>query len=233
MTHFDSLLIANRGEIVTRVARTARAMGLKTIAVASDADHAAPHTQACDTVMPIGGERPADSYLRIDKLLAAARTSGAQAVHPGYGFLSENAAFAQAVIDAGLVWVGPAPTAMWAMADKSRARQRMAAAGFAPCRRPPPRASRATSRPSWGWRWPSPAPRRAAAAVPRAVPRARPAPTDRPDGPVAPRVHPVVSRDQGDESARVAAPVPAPTHARLSHQSQPQSPTTRVARPAR
>ena len=129
MTHFDSLLIANRGEIVTRVARTARAMGLKTIAVASDADHAAPHTQACDTVMPIGGERPADSYLRIDKLLAAARTSGAQAVHPGYGFLSENAAFAQAVVDAGLVWVGPAPTAMWAMADKSRARQRLAAAG--------------------------------------------------------------------------------------------------------
>ena len=129
MKHFDSLLIANRGEIVTRVARTARAMGLKTIAIASDADHSAPHTQACDTVMPIGGERPADSYLRIDKLLAATRASGAQAVHPGYGFLSENAAFAQAVIDAGLVWVGPPPAAMLAMADKSRARQRMAAAG--------------------------------------------------------------------------------------------------------
>ena len=129
MTRFDSLLIANRGEIVTRVARTTRAMGLKTIAVASDADRIAPHTQACDAVMPIGGERPADSYLRIDKLLAAAQASGAQAVHPGYGFLSENAAFAQAVIDAGLVWVGPPPGAMLAMADKSRARQRMAAAG--------------------------------------------------------------------------------------------------------
>ncbi len=129
MTRVDSLLIANRGEIVTRVARTARAMGLKTIAVASDADRAAPHTQACDSVVTIGGERPADSYLRIDKLLAAAHASGAQAVHPGYGFLSENAAFAQAVIDAGLVWIGPTPAAMRAMADKSRARQHMAAAG--------------------------------------------------------------------------------------------------------
>jgi geranyl-CoA carboxylase alpha subunit len=129
MTRFDSVLIANRGEIVTRIARTARAMGFKTIAVASDADVEAPHTQACDTVMPIGGKRPADSYLRIDKLLEAARFSGAQAVHPGYGFLSENAAFAQAVIDAGLVWIGPPPAAMLAMADKARARRRMAAAG--------------------------------------------------------------------------------------------------------
>jgi acetyl/propionyl-CoA carboxylase alpha subunit len=91
MTRFDSLLIANRGEIVTRVARTARAMGLKTVAVASAADRHAPHTQGCDVVMNIGGERPADSYLRIDKLLGAARASGAEAVHPGYGFLSENA----------------------------------------------------------------------------------------------------------------------------------------------
>ena len=129
MTAFDSILIANRGEIVTRIARTARAMGSKTIAVASDADLDAPHTTACDTVMSIGGERPADSYLRIDKLLEAARLSGAQAVHPGYGFLSENAAFAQAVIDAGKVWVGPPPAAMLAMADKARARQRTAAAG--------------------------------------------------------------------------------------------------------
>ena len=129
MSRFDSLLIANRGEIVTRVSRTAQAMGLKTIAVASDADLTAPHTRACDAVMQIGGERPADSYLRIDKLIAAAQVSGAQAVHPGCGFLSENAAFAQAVIDAGLVWVGPPPSAMLAMADKSRARQRMAAAG--------------------------------------------------------------------------------------------------------
>jgi len=126
---FDSVLIANRGEIVTRVARTARALGLKTIAVASAVDLGAPHTEACDVVVPIGGERPADSYLSIDKLLEAARVSGAQAVHPGYGFLSENATFAQAVIDAGLVWIGPPPAAMRAMADKAHARQRMSAAG--------------------------------------------------------------------------------------------------------
>jgi geranyl-CoA carboxylase alpha subunit len=130
MTHFDSMLIANRAEIVTRIARSARALGLRTIAVASDADRDAPHTQACDVCVPIGGERPTDSYLRIDKLLAAAHAAGAQSVHPGYGFLSENAAFAQAVIDAGLVWIGPPPAAMLAMADKSRARQRMAAAGI-------------------------------------------------------------------------------------------------------
>ena len=126
---FDSLLIANRGEIVTRIARSARALGLRTVAVASDADRGAPHADACDSVVAIGGTRPADSYLRIDKLLAAARASGAEAVHPGYGFLSEDAGFAQAVIDAGLAWIGPPPTAMHAMADKASARQRMAAAG--------------------------------------------------------------------------------------------------------
>ena len=129
MSGFDSVLIANRGEIVTRVARTAHALGFKTIVIASDADRAAPHTQAGDIVVPIGGEHPADSYLRIDKVLAAARISGARAIHPGYGFLSENPAFAQAVIDAGLVWIGPPPAAMIAMADKARAKQRMAAAG--------------------------------------------------------------------------------------------------------
>ncbi|MDP3819844.1 MAG: biotin carboxylase N-terminal domain-containing protein [Burkholderiales bacterium] len=129
MSRFDSVLIANRGEIVTRVARTARALGHKTIAVASAVDARAPHTEACDAVVPIGGERPADSYLRIDRLLEAARVSGAQAVHPGYGFLSENASFAQAVIDAGLVWIGPPPGAMLAMADKANARQRLSAAG--------------------------------------------------------------------------------------------------------
>ena len=129
MTAFDSVLIANRGEIVTRVARTARSLGFKTVAIASDADRGAPHTQACDIVVTIGGERPSDSYLRIDKLLDAARASGASAVHPGYGFLSENAAFAQAVIDAGLTWIGPPPAAMTAMADKARAKQRMAKAG--------------------------------------------------------------------------------------------------------
>ena len=129
VAHFSSLLIANRGEIVTRVARTARRMGLQTVAVASDPDRNAPHGASCDRVMAIGGERPADSYLRSDKLLAAAQVGGAQAIHPGYGFLSENAAFAQAVIDAGLAWVGPPPEAMRAMGDKARARQRMAASG--------------------------------------------------------------------------------------------------------
>ena len=129
INRIDTLLIANRGEIVTRVARTAQRMGIKTIAVASDADLGQPHTEACDAVVPIGGERPAESYLVFDKLIGAALRSGAQAVHPGYGFLSENAAFAQAVIDAGLAWVGPPPSAMQAMADKARAKQRMAAAG--------------------------------------------------------------------------------------------------------
>ncbi|MBT9502275.1 MAG: ATP-grasp domain-containing protein [Burkholderiaceae bacterium] len=129
MTRINSLLIANRGEIVARVAHTARAMGLRTIAVYSDADRKAVHPALCDSAIAIGGERPADSYLRIPKLLEAARASGAQAIHPGYGFLSENAEFAQAVLDAGLVWVGPPPAAMTAMGNKSAARQAMARAG--------------------------------------------------------------------------------------------------------
>jgi geranyl-CoA carboxylase alpha subunit len=126
----DSVLIANRGEIVLRVARTAKRLGLRTVAVASDADRDAPHAASCDAVVDIGGERPADSYLRIDKLLAAAHSTRARAVHPGYGFLSENAEFAQAVIDAGRVWIGPPPQAMRAMSDKSSARQRLAAIGI-------------------------------------------------------------------------------------------------------
>ena len=126
---FDSVLIANRGEIVARVARTARQLGLRCVGVHSDADRGAPHLQACDQVVSLGGERPADSYLDIAKLLHAAGQSGAQAVHPGYGFLSENADFAQAVIDAGLVWIGPAPSAMRAMGDKANARERMQRAG--------------------------------------------------------------------------------------------------------
>ncbi|MGE5118345.1 MAG: biotin carboxylase N-terminal domain-containing protein, partial [Betaproteobacteria bacterium] len=88
---FDSLLIANRGEVVVRVARSARALGLRTVAVASDADRDAVHTRVCDETIAIGGARPADSYLRADKMLAAARAAGAQAVHPGWGFLAESA----------------------------------------------------------------------------------------------------------------------------------------------
>ena len=124
---FGSVLVANRGEIVARIARTARRLGLRTVAVASDTDRDAPHARACDLCVPIGGERPADSYLRIDALIDAARCGGAEAVHPGYGFLAENAAFADAVIDAGLVWIGPPPAAMRAMGDKAAARRRAAA----------------------------------------------------------------------------------------------------------
>ncbi len=124
-----SLLIANRGEIVARVARTARRLGVATTAIASEADRGAPYLAACDRVVAIGGERAADSYLRIDAVVAAAIASGSQAVHPGYGFLSENADFAEAVEAAGKVWVGPPPAAMRALADKSSARQRMRAAG--------------------------------------------------------------------------------------------------------
>ena len=125
------LLIANRGEIVTRIARTARQMGIATVAVYSDADRDSVHVAACDDAVALGGLAAADSYLRIDKLLAAARSAGADAIHPGYGFLSENAEFAAAVTAAGLVFVGPPSAAIDAMRDKARARQRMAAAGIA------------------------------------------------------------------------------------------------------
>ena len=104
-----SLLVANRGEIVVRIARTARRLGIETVAIASDADRDAPHVRACDRVVDIGGERAADSYLRADRIVAAALAAGADAVHPGYGFLSENAGFAEAVLAAGLAWIGPPP----------------------------------------------------------------------------------------------------------------------------
>ncbi len=123
------LLIANRGEIAVRVARTARRMGLATVAVYSSADAHALHVAACDEAFPIGGPAPRDSYLRADAIIAAAHAAGADCVHPGYGFLSENADFAQACADAGLVFVGPPPAAIRAMGGKSAAKALMVEAG--------------------------------------------------------------------------------------------------------
>ena len=126
---FASLLIANRGEIARRIIRTARRMGVRTVAVYSEADAEAPHVREADEAIPIGTPPAAESYLRGDKIIAAARQSGAEAIHPGYGFLSENAAFAEAVIAAGLIWVGPPPAAIRAMGLKDAAKRLMAEAG--------------------------------------------------------------------------------------------------------
>jgi len=130
MKQLSRLLIANRGEIVARIARTAKAMGIETVAIYSDADGPNMHAAACDRSVGIGGKAAAESYLEIEKIIAAARESGADAVHPGYGFLSENAEFAKAVGDAGMIFVGPPPAAIAAMGDKAAARQRMAKAGI-------------------------------------------------------------------------------------------------------
>src|SRR5262252_424825 len=126
---FSKLLIANRGEIACRVARTARRLGIRTVAVYSDADANARHVAACDEAVHIGGPRPQESYLRGDAILEAARRTGAQAIHPGYGFLSENAGFARACADAGIVFVGPSPEAIAAMGSKSAAKALMEKAG--------------------------------------------------------------------------------------------------------
>src|SRR5687768_10122079 len=124
-----SLLIANRGEIACRIIRTARAMGVRTVAVYSDADAKALHVRMADEVVHIGPSPANESYLRGDKIIAAAKATGAEAIHPGYGFLSENADFAQAVIDAGLIWVGPKPDSIRAMGLKDAAKKLMADAG--------------------------------------------------------------------------------------------------------
>ncbi|WP_310468752.1 acetyl/propionyl/methylcrotonyl-CoA carboxylase subunit alpha [Sphingomonas sp.] len=125
----QSLLIANRGEIACRIIRTAREMGVRTVAVYSDADAHALHVRMADEAVHIGPSPARESYLVGDKIIAAAKDSGADAIHPGYGFLSENADFAQAVIDAGLVWVGPKPDSIRAMGLKDAAKTLMAAAG--------------------------------------------------------------------------------------------------------
>jgi geranyl-CoA carboxylase alpha subunit len=123
MKRIRRLLVANRGEIARRIIRTAHRMGMETVAVYSDADAQALHVREATSAHALGGTASADSYLRIDKLIAAAHATGADAVHPGYGFLSENADFAQAVLDAGLVWVGPPPPAIRKLGNKSGAKQ--------------------------------------------------------------------------------------------------------------
>ena len=125
----NSLLIANRGEIACRIIRTAREMGIRTVAVYSDADARALHVRQADEAVHIGPSPARESYLVGEKIIAAAKATGAEAIHPGYGFLSENAEFAQAVFDAGLVWVGPKPASITAMGLKDAAKKLMAEAG--------------------------------------------------------------------------------------------------------
>ncbi|MDP5116503.1 MAG: 3-methylcrotonyl-CoA carboxylase, partial [Burkholderiaceae bacterium] len=126
---FHKILIANRGEIACRVAATARRMGVRTVAVYSDADAQSAHVQACDEAVHIGGNAPRDSYLQWQRILQAAMQTGAQAIHPGYGFLSENADFANACLQAGVVFIGPSSASIQAMGLKAASKQLMEKAG--------------------------------------------------------------------------------------------------------
>ncbi|MDQ4138033.1 MAG: urea carboxylase, partial [Actinomycetota bacterium] len=128
-TPFDTILVANRGEIAVRILRTAKAMGLRTVAVFSDADRGALHTTLADEAVHIGEAPAADSYLRIDRILAAAKATGAGAIHPGYGFLSENVDFAEACAEAGINFIGPTPEQLSIFGTKHTARDAAAAAG--------------------------------------------------------------------------------------------------------
>jgi propionyl-CoA carboxylase alpha chain len=128
----QTLLVANRGEIARRIFRTCRSLGIGTVAVFSDADADLPFVREADAAVHLPGNAPAETYLRGDLVIAAALAAGADAIHPGYGFLSEDAAFARAVVAAGLTWIGPPPEAVEAMGSKLAAKELMAAAGV-PC----------------------------------------------------------------------------------------------------
>src|SRR5690349_10463717 len=123
------VLIANRGEIAVRVARTCSEMGIRTVAIYSDADRAALHVRSCDEAVRVGPPASRESYLVIENVIAAAKQTGADAIHPGYGFLSENARFARACAEAGIVFIGPPPAAMEEMGEKTRARRKVTQAG--------------------------------------------------------------------------------------------------------
>src|SRR5687768_15686728 len=126
---FDTVLVANRGEIAVRIFRTLDTMGIRSVAVYSDADATALHPLRADVAVHIGPTPASESYLSVDRILEAARATGAQAIHPGYGFLSENAAFARACAEAGITFIGPPPEAIEAMGDKIRSKQTVEAAG--------------------------------------------------------------------------------------------------------
>ena len=126
---FDKILIANRGEIACRVIKTCRRLGIKTVAVYSDADDGALHMRMADEAVHIGAAAAAESYLVIEKIVAACKATGAQAVHPGYGFLSENRKFAAALKEAGIAFIGPNPDAIYAMGDKIESKKLAGAAG--------------------------------------------------------------------------------------------------------
>ncbi len=129
MAVISTVLIANRGEIARRIIRTCAALGIGTVAVYSDPDAGSPHVPEADSAVRLAGETPAETYLNVDVLIAAAKEAGADAVHPGYGFLSENAGFARAVEAAGLCWIGPPPAAIDAMGSKIASKQLMIEAG--------------------------------------------------------------------------------------------------------